>query len=229
MQREIYLFPLALLMIAMALHASTITVKSPTGTTLSGVSVTLISTTGTKFTATTSSTGVATVNASNGNYLYIVKGSYYMVGIADIVNSTATIGGSGATVANVSSSPIFVTVNMTATGYPTQQFTTNATLYYYTGLTLNFPSKVSAYPYVYKFQALTVNGAKQNTTSVNLVTGTNDKIVATYTSSFAFSLPNYVIYAVIAVIALAVVLAVVTTKATKHAIMSSSRFNKKLR
>jgi hypothetical protein len=228
MQR-IYIFPLVLLVLAVTLHASTITVKSPTGTALSGVSVTLISSTGTKYTATTTSTGTATVNASDGNYLYIVKGTYYMVGIADIVNGTATIGGTGATVANVSSSPIFVTVNMTATGYPTQQFTTNATLYFYTGLALNFPSQVSSYPYTYKFSSLTVNGAKQNTTSVTLVTGTNDNIVAQYTSSFLFSLPSWAIYAVIAVIAIAIVLAVTTTKATKHAVLGTSRFNKKIR
>jgi hypothetical protein len=191
---------LALLMMPLAglaatTYTTTIQVVGPTGSAVASAPVYVYALNGTQIASgTTNSTGYASFALANGTYLVFVKGKQYFFELIKVAGTThAVINATKMHYANITSVPASTSFTLVPDGTKVSlSLSTNATVYGDNNATVTFPSSFVSFPYIYKLSSV-----KNATTTVNTgsifanMTGANQVITATYTSSMAFTSPLF--------------------------------------
>ena len=203
---------LALLMMpwvaaAATTYTTTIEVVGPTGAAVTSAPVYVYALNGTQVASgTTNSTGYASFALANGTYLVFVKSKEYFFELIKVhVTTHAVINATKMHYANITSVPASTSFTLVPDNTKVSiSLSTNATVYGDKNATITFPSSFIAFPYIYKLSSV-----KNATTTLSTgtifanMTGANQVITATYTSSLAFTSPLFL--GIIAVVILIII------------------------
>jgi len=205
----------------------TITVIGADGSHVAGATVTLIDASGNKYSGTTDSNGVATVEVPEGVYLVVVAApSYYILSSIDTSATTrVTVDASAMKSVNIMSVPASVdfTIGLASVGINTT-LSTNVTVYAPSTVVVTFPSEVVKFPYRYIFDHLVYDSTETGETSVTIDMASSREVVAYYKQSFYMPLPTWAVVLLIVLVVIAIFVAFRSASAVaKHIIESQTR------
>jgi hypothetical protein len=189
-------------------YTTTVQVVGPTGTPVTSASVYIYALNGTQVASgTTNGTGYAQFALPSGTYLVFVKGSHeYYFELVKVAGSTkAVINATKMHYVNISSVPVSTSFTLEPDGTNASiTLNTNATVFGDYNATIVFPATFFGFPYEYKLSSV-----KNATTTVSTgtifadLTGANQVVTATYTSTLAFTNPYFL--AIIGVIVIVII------------------------
>jgi len=189
----------------------TITVVGSDGKTLSGVKVTLYDTAGNKYENTTDINGVTKITVpSNGTYLVVVKGEYYILDTVSVAGDTNyTVNASTMHHANITSTPLSVDVDvlLLAFNYTKLTMTTNVTVYAPSDINVSFPSEIIKFPYKYTFDKVKYDGVETNETTVTVDMTRDYVITGYYLKTFYIQLEYWMIILLVLIVIAALAIA----------------------
>lgn len=178
--------------------------------------------------ATTDASGKATMSVpTTGLYNILAAGNgYYILTVLNVTGGmSATIDASAMYKVDILSTLKSVDAKVSRSETPTAKitFTTNTTVYTDKGktVTLEFPSQVSAFPYVYKLAKIVYDTAETTNNTVTLTVDANKVVTAYYEKVLILQvLPTWVLIAFAAVIIIAVGVLAFAPRMAKKVILS---------
>jgi hypothetical protein len=189
-------------------YTTTLQVVNPSNQAVSSTFVYVYFLNGTRVTSgTTNSTGYVQFSLANGTYLVFVKGThYYYFSLIKVAGTTkAVINGTKLHYVNITSVPVTTSFTLKPDhSNATISLNTNAMVFGDKNATIVFPSSFVGFPYKYKLSSV-----KNATTTLSTgtifadLTGANQVVTATYTSTLAFSNPYFL--AIIGVIVIVII------------------------
>uniref|UniRef100_A0A7J2U4G3 Carboxypeptidase regulatory-like domain-containing protein n=1 Tax=Ignisphaera aggregans TaxID=334771 RepID=A0A7J2U4G3_9CREN len=236
--RSIYLAIVALALLAIVFPAVlaasdptlTLTFIAPDKTALANAPIKVFDSNGNLVTnATTDASGKATVSVSTtGLYNILAAGSgYYILTVLNVAASstTATIDASAMYKVDILSTLKSVDVKVSRGETPNAKIglTTNTSLYTDAGktITLEFPSQVSAFPYVYKLNKIVYDSTTTTNNTVTIAVNANAVVTAYYEKVLILQvLPTWVLIVFAAVIIIAVGVLAFAPRMAKKVILS---------
>jgi hypothetical protein len=207
----------------------TLTFVAPDKTVLANAPVKVFDSSGNLVTnTTTDASGKATISVpTTGLYNILAAGNgYYILTVLNVSGDmSATIDASAMYKVDILSTLKSVDAKVSRSETPTAKivFTTNTTVYTDKGktITLEFPSQVSAFPYVYKLDKI-VYGSTETTNSTVTIAVNADTVVTAYYEKVLILqvLPTWVLVAFAAVIIVAVGVLAFAPRMAKKVILS---------
>jgi hypothetical protein len=202
-------------------------VIGPNNQVLPNVEVVLYNSAGTSYTNKTNSAGkVNFTQTPAGDYLVVVKSTYYIIKkISVSANAKFLVNATAMKYANITSVPITVDFNLTANGFSNVVLkpTTNKTIYSSEILNATFPKEISKFPYKYVYNYTEYDTTTTNETTVSLDMSKNYVATVHYTRTFFFVLEYWMVAAIVIIIVLAIAVAWYASSRTAKAMIENYR------